>query len=234
MSFSDDSLRAVTRLAGVALDQQDLKTTLEEITRIAVVAVPDAEGASLTTYIGGTPAVVASDSAWARELDELQYEEREGPCLDAARTGNAFRVRDMAAESRWPYYAARAVEHGARSMVSLPMGSEGDNLGALNLYARQPGVFPSEQVSLAEIIAAQAGIATQVAAAFFRHRDLGDQMRQAMHSRAVIEQAKGIFMRDRRCGEQEAFDALVRLSQTSNRKLREVAQAVVEELTRPD
>ncbi len=167
------------------------KATLQEITRIAVVAAPDAEGAFLTTFVDGTPGVVAADSSWARELDELQYEEREGPCLDAARTGNAFRVRDMAAEGRWPFYVPRAVEHGARSMVSLPVAAEGKIIGALNLYARQPEVFPSEQVSLAEIITAQVGMATQVAASFFRHRDLAEQMRQAMQSRAVIEQAQG-------------------------------------------
>ncbi len=234
MSFSDESLRAVARLAGVVLGQRDLKATLDEVTRIAVVAVPDAEGASLTTFVDGTPGVVAADSAWARQLDQLQYEEREGPCLDAARTGNVFRVRDMTAEGRWPFYMPRAVEHGARSMVSLPMAAEGKLIGALNLYARQTEVFTSEQVTVGEIIAAQAGIATQVAASFFRHRDLGEQMRQAMESRAVIEQAKGILMRDRRCGEQEAFDVLVRLSQTSNRKLRDVAQAAVEQLARPE
>ena len=71
------------------------------------------------------------------------------------------------------------------------MASEGKILGALNVYCRQPDAFEAEAVSLLEIMAAQAGMATQVAASFFRHRDLDDQLRQAMQSRAVIEQAKG-------------------------------------------
>lgn len=226
-------MREVARLAGVVLGQNDLPSTLSEVTRIAVRAL-SCDGASLTTYEDGHPAAAAADSRWAQELDELQFEEREGPCLDAARTGNVFRVRDLAEEARWPFYVPRAVEHGARSMVSLPMTSEGKVLGALNLYSRAPDAFRTDAVSLGEILAAQAGMATQVAASFFRHRDLGDQLRQAMQSRAVIEQAKGILMGARGCSEQEAFALLVELSQTSNRKLREVAEVLVAEAaTRP-
>ena len=148
--------------------------------------------------------------------------------MDAARTGNVFRVRDLAEESRWPFYAPRAVEAGARSMVSLAMSSEGKIVGALNVYSRQPERFSSEDVSLAELLAAQAGVAMQVAASFFRHRDLATQLQQALASRARIEQAKGVLMAERGCSEDEAFRLLVELSQSSNRKLREVAEALVE------
>ena len=227
---TDESMREVAGLPGVVLAQDDLRSTLDEVTRVAVRAVAPCDGASLTTFSDGVPGVVAADGAWAQHLDELQYEEREGPCLDAARTGNVFRVRDLADERRWPFYAARAAEHGARSMVSLPMTAEGKVLGALDVYSRQQDAFDAEAVAVCELIAAQAGIATQVAASFFRHRDLGVQLRRAMQSRAVIEQAKGILMGSRRCSEQEAFQVLVQLSQTSNRKLRDVAQALVDEV----
>jgi hypothetical protein len=103
VTFPEESLRAVAQLAGAVLGQEDLDSTLAEVTRIAVLALPDCEGASLTTFHDGTPGVVACDSTWARQLVELQYEEREGPCLDTARTGNVFRVRDLAEESRWPF-----------------------------------------------------------------------------------------------------------------------------------
>ncbi len=230
MTFTDESMREVAGLPGVVLAQNDLKSTLEEITRVTARALTECDGASLTTFQDGVPGVVAADGDWARQLDELQYEEREGPCLDAARTGNVFRVRDMREETRWPFYVARAVEHGARSMVSLPMAAEGKTLGALDIYSRAEDAFTAEAVSVCEIIAGQAGIATQLAASFFRHRDLGVQLRTALQSRAVIEQAKGILMGTRRCSEEEAFQVLVQLSQTSNRKLRDVAQALVDEV----
>ncbi len=229
VTFNDESMREVAALPGLVLAQDDLRSTLDEITRVAVRVMDECDGASLTTFQDGVPGVVAADGDWARELDELQYQEREGPCLDAARTGNVFRVRDMREESRWPFYVARAAERGVCSMVSLPMAAEGKVLGALNVYSRQPDAFGAEAVSIGELIAGQAGIATQVAGSFFRHRDLGVQLRTAMQSRAVIEQAKGVLMGSRRCSEQEAFDLLVQLSQTSNRKLRDVAQALVDE-----
>lgn len=176
MAFSEDSLRRLSSLAGAVLAQDDLHSTLVEITRLPVDLWSHCDGASLTTIEDGAPAVGAADSEWARSLDELQFQEREGPCMDAARTGNVFRVRDLAVDTRWPFYAPRAVAVGARSMVSLPMSSEGKVVGALDLYSREPGRFSAEDVSLGELMAAQAGVAMQVAASFFRHRDLAAQM----------------------------------------------------------
>ena len=222
-------MRAVVTLAGVVLSQDDLSSTLDEVTRIAASALPGCDGASLTSFDDGRPVAAAADGEWARRLDELQYQEREGPCLDASRTGNVFRVRDLTEDTRWPFYGRRAIEAGARSMVSAPMASEGKVLGALDVYSRQPDSFGAEAVALLEIMAAQAGMAMQVAASFFRHRDLGDQMRQAMQSRAAIEQAKGVLMAGRGCSADEAFTELVEISQQTNRKLRVVAEAVVDE-----
>lgn len=233
MAFSEDSLSRLSALAGTVLGQDDLRSTLVEITRLSVALLPGCDGASLTTFEDGRPGVGAADGDWARALDELQFEEREGPCLDAARTGNVFRVRDLAEDSRWPFYAPRAVDAGARSMVSLPMSSEGKTVGALNVYSGRASCFGAESVSLGELIAAQAGVAMQVAASFFRHRDLAVQMQQALSSRARIEQAKGVLMSSRGCSEEEAFRLLVQLSQSSNRKLREVADAVVHSTQQP-
>ncbi len=233
MAFSEDSMRRLSALAGAVLGQDDLHSTLDEVTRLAVATLPACDGASLTTFEDGRPGVVAADGDWSRSLDELQYEEREGPCLDAARTGNVFRVRDLAEDSRWPFYTRRAVKLGARSMVCLPMSSEGKIVGALDVYSRQPERFSAEDVSLAELIATQAGVAMQVAASFFRHRDLAAQMQTALASRARIEQAKGVLMGTRGCTEEGAFQLLVELSQSSNRKLREVAEALVESTQQP-
>jgi len=232
MTVSDEALRALIALSGVALSHSDLDETLREICRIATRAVPNAEGASVTTFPQGRPGALASDD-WALTLDELQFEEHEGPCLDAYRTGNAFRIRDLKAEARWPSYVPRALEEGARSVMSLPMAAEGSVIGALNLYSREPDAFDAEAASVGEIVAAHAGLASQVSAAFFGHRDLADQLSEAMQSRAVIEQAKGILMAVHRCDGDEAFRHLVRMSQTSNRKLRDVAEETVRTASSP-
>ena len=227
--MTDEAATALITLTGLVLEQQDLSSTLDEIARVAVRAVGPAAGASVSSYVDGRPTAVAFSDEWSKSLDEMQYEEHEGPCLDCARTGNVFRVRDLAEEPRWPHYAPRAVAHGARSSLSMPMASEGKIIGALNIYSRTPDAFSSEDASVAELVEAHAGLAVQVATAFFGHRDLAEQTRQAMASRATIEQAKGILMAERRCTPDDAFAILVELSQATNRKLRDVASALVEQ-----
>jgi GAF domain-containing protein len=231
VSLPDDAFTELTALAAVVLGQTDVESALREICEIATRAVPGAEGASVTTFAEGRPAALAND-AWACGLDELQYAEHEGPCLDAYRTGNLFRVRDLAADQRWPSYLPRAVEYGARSMMSLPMAAEGSVIGALNLYSRSPDAFDADAVSVGEIVAAHAGLACQVSAAYFGHRALAEQMADAMRSRAVIEQAKGIVMAARKCDAEGAFEELVEVSQTSHRKLHDVAADIVARATK--
>jgi transcriptional regulator with GAF, ATPase, and Fis domain len=228
MTIPEDALRELTALAGVVLAQDDLPSTLNEICRIAVRAVPPADGASLTMFSEKGALAVASSDGWAKTLDETQFEEHEGPCLDAARTGLVLRVRDVKTETRWPFYAPRAVELGARSIISLPLAVETKLLGALNLYARQADAFDATAVSVAEIIAAHAGLAAQVAGLLFRHRELGEGLQQAMVSRAAIEQAKGILMARHKVTEEAAFEMLREVSSRRNVKLRLLAERVVE------
>ena len=229
----DEALEELAALAGVVLVTTDLPNTLGEICRIAVRAVPGAEGASVTTHREGGPAAVGSDP-WSQDLDETQFVEHEGPCLDAFRSGTAFRVRDFTSDNRWPSYSEQAIARGAASMLSLPLTAQGNLIGALNLYSRQPNAFDSESASIGHIVAGHVGLASQVSAAFFRHRDLADQLAEAMRSRAVIEQAKGVVMARQHCDADAAFNALRAESQNSNRKLRDVAAVVVARATKGD
>jgi GAF domain-containing protein len=224
MALPDDRLHELAALAGAVLAQDDLRSTLREICRVAARTIETADGASLTSLGADGPNAVASSDQWAESLDELQYEEREGPCFDAARGGLVFRVRDIEHEARWPTYMPRALEQGARSMVSIPMVVESKTVGALNIYSKATDAFDAEDVSLGEILAAHAGLAAQVASSLFRHKTLADQLQQAMETRPVIEQAKGILMAQSNVGPDEAFELLKRASQRENRKLHDVAR----------
>lgn len=221
-------MREIAALAGVVLSQTDLNAMLEEVCRIAARALPATDGASVTTMSQGRPTTVAMDE-WSQQLDEMQLAEHEGPCLDAYRSGTGFRIRDLASETRWQSYLPRAAALDVRSMMSSPMTAEGSVVGALNLYSRQVDAFDVEAASLAEVIAAHAGLATQVGAAFYGHRDLAEQLAEAMQSRAVIEQAKGVIVALRSMSPDDAWDELVELSQHSNRKVRDVAERIVEQ-----
>ncbi len=211
------------------MSHDNVQEMLTEVCEIATRAIPNAEGASLTAFSEAGPGAVAYSDDWAKALDEMQYAEHEGPCLDAARTGLVFRIRDMRDEARWPSYMPRAAEHGALSMVSMPLTSESKTLGALDVYARVPDAFGPVQVSIAEIVAGHASLASQVAATLFRHREVAEQLKDAMLSRATIEQAKGIVMAQQPCTPDQAFTTLVHYSQVENRKLRDVAAALVKD-----
>src|SRR5262245_46243880 len=111
-------------LAGVALVHDDLAEAMSEICQIAARSVGNADGAALMTIGRAGPQAVAASSEWAEQLDEMQYVEHEGPCIDAARTGALFRVRDVGSELWWPTYMPRARDVGALSMLSIPMAVE--------------------------------------------------------------------------------------------------------------
>ena len=227
MELPEDTIAELLSLAGVALAHADVDDALDQVCRIAERAVPETDGASLTSFTPTGPKAVAASNDWAEALDEMQYVEHEGPCLDAARTGLVFRVRDVSTETRWPSYMPRALEQGATSMVSLPMTMESKTMGALNVYSRKVDAFGPAEVSLAEVIAGHASLATQVTATLQGQRDLAEQLRMAMASRAAIEQAKGIIMATTRCRPDDAFQRLVEQSQHEQRKLRDVAAGLV-------
>ena len=233
MKISAETAHELARLAGLALATPDLDTALVEVTRTAVRAVEPCDGASLTMRRNGTPdAPIASDD-WATTLDKLQFVEQEGPCLDCLRTSSVMRVRDLADDNRFPSYGPRAAEElGARSSLSLPLTADGRTVGALNLYSRAPDAFDNDVVALGELLAAHASLAVSAATAYYSSRDLAEQMRQALDSRAVIEQAKGVLIAQEGGTADEAFARLVDRSQRANRKLRDVAADLVQEAGR--
>ena len=233
MEIPAETALELARLAGLALAAPDLDTALVEVTRLAVSVVEPCDGASLTMRRTGVPAAPIASDEWASRLDALQFVEQEGPCLDCLRLGAIMRSRDLAEDNRFPSYGPRAAEElGARSSLSLPLTADGRTVGALNLYSRVPDAFDNDVVGVGELLAAHASLAVSAATAYYSSRDLAEQMRQALDSRAVIEQAKGVLIAQGGGTADEAFARLVERSQQANRKLRDVAFDVVAEASK--
>ena len=110
--------------------------------------------------------------------------------------------------------------------MSLPLRADQGVIGALNLYSRTPHAFADNE-QMATVFVAHAAAALANAQAYTAARTLSEQLRTALESRAVIEQAKGVLMRDNRCDAEAAFDMLKHASQHTNRKLRDVAATIV-------
>lgn len=216
-------------LARVSLVGRTLDEVLTDITAIAARGIPGAEAVSTTLLRADKAFTAAYSGEMALVADELQYAEGYGPCMDAGRAGVVLRVDDMQTEQRWPEYVARVRETPVRSSLSVPLPYQDETIGALNVYSTQPHAFASTAsldagLEVADVIA--------VAIANARaHHELGEQarnMRIAMDSRAVIEQAKGVLMAQRRVGAEQAFEILREASQRYNRKLRDIALGVVQ------
>jgi GAF domain-containing protein len=224
-----DTALELAQLAGLVLSEPDVDAALTRVTQVAVSVMEPCDGASLTMRRAGVPDAPAASNAWALGLDELQFAEQEGPCLNCLREGSVMRVRDLAGDERFPSYGPRAAERGAVSALSLPMAADGRTVGALNLYSRGRDAFGREELALGELLAAHAALAVQAAVAYYSSRDLADQMRSAMGSRALIEQAKGVLVARERIDPETAFERLVARSQGANRKLRDIAADLVAE-----
>ncbi len=139
----------------------------------------------------------------------------------------------MDKDQRWPAFSEAAAAHGVLSSMSLPLISRHGPVGALNVYSRSRAGFSDDDVQVGVQFATQAAIVLANSQAYWDARQLGQDMAQAMESRATIEQAKGILMGAQRCSADEAFQMLVRASQRENRKLREMAAEIVTRATEP-
>lgn len=214
-------------LARVVVAERPLQEVLDDIVGIARQAMPGSEATSITLIRREHSFTAAFAGQMAIDADELQYQRGYGPCMDAARAGQVFLIRDMRVEDRWPDYAQHAASHGVRSSLSVPLPFQDVTIGALNNYSRHPDAFGDEDVSLGQEVAGWVAVAVGNAHGAARTAaDLAD-MRAAMVARAVIEQAKGILIERHKITEDDAFRLLARASQDTNTKLRVVAENLV-------
>ncbi|MBQ1040055.1 GAF and ANTAR domain-containing protein [Micromonospora sp. C81] len=228
-----DPNAAISELGQIKFGETDLSGVLTQVSELARRTIPGAEEVSVTLLKQEGAHTAAFSGEMALRLDELQYEYGHGPCLEAAREAAVVSVPDMSDEARWPQWAAQAVRGGALSSLSIGFPIQETVLGALNIYGVKPGAFDDDAVTLAQTFAGYAAVALANAHLYDTTATLAAQMQSAMQSRAVIEQAKGIIMGERRCTPDEAFAVLAKVSQDSNRKLRDVAAALVERAARP-
>ena len=220
-------------LAEVVLVDRPLADVLNEVAGIAQATIPGAEASSITLVRADKAWTAAYSARLALDADELQYREGYGPCMDAGRTGMPMVVTDMRTETRWPTYTPRVVKRGVLSSLSVPLPFQGVTIGALNNYSREPDAFGEEALQVAEQITSHIGIAVMNADAHAEASATATQMRQALESRKTIDMALGILIATHHWSPDEAFAFLSQTSQKHNRKLRELAQDLVDAESRP-
>ena len=230
--MSRDSRAAALRaLSQYLVAERPLGDTLLRVSQVCLEAMPSAEMAGIAMLDGnGRPTTGVYTNLESPEIDSGQYQSGKGPCLDAWRDHRVVRIDDMDdAAATYPEFAQKALAHGVHSTLSLPMVAGGNGVGALNLYARVRQGFTEDDEVIGVELAAVAATLLANAAAYWGASQLSDQLGEAMKSRAVIEQAKGILMAQSPSLDADgAFDVLRQASQRENVKLREIAQRIVE------
>jgi GAF domain-containing protein len=220
-----DPRAGVSGLAHVVVPNEALDATLQRVADLAVHEVDDCDMAGITLLRDGQPVTAVFTDPEAPEIDTAQYSSGSGPCLDAFRTGEILQIADTTHEPRWPEFCAQAASARVRSTLSLPLVVGDASLGALNLYSYTPQGFSDH--STAHVFAAQAAVVLANSQAYWAAQHLSSQLEAALTSRATIEQAKGILMATRGVSADKAFEMLRAESNTTNRKLREVAADMI-------
>jgi hypothetical protein len=213
-----DAARGMARRRSI----RDLEETLRQIVASAVDTIPGVEAGSISMTQHGRIETRHPTSERIRKLDETQSELYEGPCItaieDPPETGIVV-AQDFAGPDaeRWPRFAPHAVEAGYRALMSTQLSTEGGRRAALNLYSGAPNAFEEHARTLAGLFGIQAALLLYGA-------DHASHLQQAVDSRDLIGQAKGILMERFSVDDEAAFQMLVRSSQDTNMKLTAVAR----------
>ncbi|NEK60654.1 GAF and ANTAR domain-containing protein [Geodermatophilus sabuli] len=226
-----DPRDAVAELARLAFDTTTMDAMLQRIAELAKELIRGVADASVTLIANDKAHTAAYTGRLALDLDETQYGRGYGPCLEAAVGEELREITDARRETRWPGYAQAAVEHGSLSSLSVPLPVREGIHGGLNLYAVEAHRFDDGARQSSRTFASYAAVAVHNMHLYASTCDQAHHLDMAMKTRAVIEQAKGILMSQRRCDAEEAFAHLAAASQRSNRRLRDIAQAIVDGVT---
>jgi GAF domain-containing protein len=211
-------------VARVLQSEPTVPATLQRVVEIARLIVPGCHHAGITVLRRGKPETPAATDEVSAEVDKVQYETGEGPCLSAIVERDTFRTGDLAGESRWPKFSGPAVQRaGVRSVLAYRLFTDADTFGALNLYSRERDAFDDDAVGIGSILAAHAALAFARA----REREQISGLEQAVASNRAIGMAIGILMATHRIDQDVAFELLRTLSQHTNRRLREIADEVI-------
>lgn len=217
----------VATLSWTVQDEDGLIEYLHRCAHLSVRSVPGAAHASVTTTVHGAPFTAACTNEATLEAEAHQYAAGDGPILHALRTGDVVGLDLATGTDRWPELTADARTIGVRSFLAIPIGHADARVGALNVYGTGSGRLDRDEEDLLRMIVDLVGRTLTDYVRLGEAQDRTVQLREAMATRAPIEQAKGILMAAHQVTAEEAFRMLRTQSQNSNTTLNAVAAAFV-------
>jgi len=215
-------------MADTLVDDFDVIEFLHVLTERCVQLLGVSAAGLLLTDGQDTLQLVAASSERTRLLELFQLQTDQGPCVDCFRTGQPVSVADVPSAGRWPRFTAAAAEVGFAAVHALPMRLRDQVIGALNLFDTNPGALDEGRLRVGQALADVATIGLLQERAI-RHRDvLTEQLQSALNSRILIEQAKGVLAERLHLDMANAFVVLRGGARNQNRRLTDLAQAIVD------
>ena len=206
--------------------------SLHQLTELVARTVPGCSGTTATLWEVDEVVAMAATHPDLAVLAERQFTTGHGPIIDALRSGEPSAIPDTVRKDRWPEFSVAALAAGVRSSTTIVHQYDSMSL-TLSLYGVRPNAFDPGQLPLASLLAAFGAATMAGAAEHVSVQRTATQLQEAVRSRAVVDQARGILMQLLGCDGDEAFERLRRTSQTQHVKLTEVARRVVETRTDP-
>ncbi len=223
----NETADAAARIAEIARRLYARRTidgsVVTELVEHAVAELPGADFANITVTASQfdihTP---AATHEWAVRIDDIQRATQEGPCLASAWEHRMVHVEDLSRENRWPRFCAEALAHTpVRSVMGFQLFLTGKSMGALNVFAERPNAFDHRTRQLGSLFAAHSALVWDAA-----RRE--SQFQEALASRDIIGQAKGMIMERYSKDANQAFEMLRQLSHDANVPLAKVAAKVID------
>jgi GAF domain-containing protein len=197
------------------------------VAELAVASIPGAESAYLTVRNAGHPTCAASTDHTSETVGTFEVELGAGPSLDSMRLTERQSSPSLVTERRWPEFTNQALYSGVASVLAQPLTAHESVFGALTVCSTHESAFKESSFTEAAGLALQAAVVIANSNLYWQATELSDQLREALESRAVIDQAKGILMARDGVSPDEAFAILLKTSQTGNMKVRDIALQLV-------
>lgn len=215
-------------MADTLVDDFDMIDFLHLLTERCVQVLGVSAAGLLLADGQGKLQVAAASSERTRLLELFQLQTDQGPCVDCFRSGQPVSAADMPSAARWPRFTAAAAEVGFASVYALPMRLRAEVIGAINLFDTAATELDTDKLRIGQALADVATIG------LLQHRAIRDrdiltaQLQAALNSRVLIEQAKGVLAERLDLDVSAAFAVLRAEARSRNRRLSELAQAVVD------
>lgn len=225
---ANELARVFARMSGMFLSEATVADALSTVTSLAKDTVVGSTGCgvSLLDRDGRRTTSAATDSL-VEQLDDLQYQLDEGPCLTAWRERTVVRSGGQVDEQRWPSWIPRAHELGMRSFLSAPLVNGDSAMGAIKVYSNALEAFDDRQQDLLRRFAEQAAIFVGNVLTAQAAEHLSEQLKETLRFRDLMAMARGVVMARREVSADEAFRELITEAHRTRRLVRDVAAKIV-------